>query len=461
MSRVLLVNPWVYDFAAYDLWSKPLGLLYIAAFLRKYDFQVEYIDCMDRYHPQLSKHKMISKKERYGCGPYYAEQLEKPSVLSKVPRKYKRYGLPEQFFLEELKGFMHIDAALVTVPMTYWYPGAFRVIELIKEMYKNIPIIIGGAYPTLCYEHAVKHSGADVIFQGSDIYELVKEVDSITPGKSRITGFPKSFSDYIYPAYDLYNHLNYVAILTSRGCPFHCTYCASNLITPTFEQRDVKSVLEELIFYYRRRKIHNIAFYDDALLVNPEEHINPLLEEVLKKHIKVNFFSPNGLHARFLNKETADLMYRSGFKEPRLSLETSNPELQNKTGGKVNNEDLEKAIKCLTEAGYKSKEISVYLMIGLPEQTLKEVIDSICYVSSLGTVIRLAEYSPIMKTPEWDKLEFPIDLDPLLHNNTVYGALHIPNLQKIKNLVRAVNYGTTLGVNVCETIRKGGTNLLD
>ena len=59
MSRVLLVNPWVYDFAAYDLWSKPLGLLYIAAFLRKYDFQVEYIDCMDRYHPQLSKHKMI------------------------------------------------------------------------------------------------------------------------------------------------------------------------------------------------------------------------------------------------------------------------------------------------------------------------------------------------------------------------------------------------------------------
>jgi len=46
---LLLINPWIYDFAAYDFWAKPLGFLYLAAILRKNGFAINYIDCLDSY----------------------------------------------------------------------------------------------------------------------------------------------------------------------------------------------------------------------------------------------------------------------------------------------------------------------------------------------------------------------------------------------------------------------------
>jgi len=43
-KTILLVNPWIYDFAAHDFWIKPLGLLSMPAFLRKNGHAVEFID---------------------------------------------------------------------------------------------------------------------------------------------------------------------------------------------------------------------------------------------------------------------------------------------------------------------------------------------------------------------------------------------------------------------------------
>ena len=48
--KILLVNPYIYDFTAYDLWLRPLGLLYIAAILKKYtDSELYWLDVLDRY----------------------------------------------------------------------------------------------------------------------------------------------------------------------------------------------------------------------------------------------------------------------------------------------------------------------------------------------------------------------------------------------------------------------------
>ncbi|MGI9568270.1 MAG: B12-binding domain-containing radical SAM protein, partial [Desulfobulbia bacterium] len=55
--HALLVNPWIHDFAAYDFWAKPLGLLTLAALLRRHGYIVSYIDCLDRFHPRAKKTK--------------------------------------------------------------------------------------------------------------------------------------------------------------------------------------------------------------------------------------------------------------------------------------------------------------------------------------------------------------------------------------------------------------------
>ena len=49
--HILLVNPYVWDFSAFDLWSKPLGMLYLAAVLRDNGYRVHWLDCLDVYFP--------------------------------------------------------------------------------------------------------------------------------------------------------------------------------------------------------------------------------------------------------------------------------------------------------------------------------------------------------------------------------------------------------------------------
>ena len=77
-KNILLINPWIYDFSAFDLWSKPIGLLYVASFLRSIGYEVNFIDCMDRSHPIL-KQKLknkIPKSKKFGTSKFYQEKIE-------------------------------------------------------------------------------------------------------------------------------------------------------------------------------------------------------------------------------------------------------------------------------------------------------------------------------------------------------------------------------------------------
>ena len=52
-KKILLVNPWIYDFTAFDLWLKPLGLLYLASHLLNQGYEVELLDCLNRLDPSF------------------------------------------------------------------------------------------------------------------------------------------------------------------------------------------------------------------------------------------------------------------------------------------------------------------------------------------------------------------------------------------------------------------------
>jgi len=120
MKNVLLVNPWIYDFAAYDLWLKPWGLLKISTILKKNGFNVYFVDAMDR------RHVLINKKNKDffdGTGKFPFKEIKKPKIIENVPRKYKRYGLGTESFKRALPD-TNIDIILVSSGMTYWYLGA-------------------------------------------------------------------------------------------------------------------------------------------------------------------------------------------------------------------------------------------------------------------------------------------------------------------------------------------------
>jgi radical SAM superfamily enzyme YgiQ (UPF0313 family) len=416
-----MVNPWIYDFAAYDLWIKPLGLLYLASILRKNGYAITYLDLLD---DSASSNLQKLHQRSFGQKKFYKDIIAKPLVYKTIPRRYGRYGISELQFITQLKQIPKPEVVLMTSIMTYWYPGVFRAIELIKQMYPRVPIILGGIYATLCYTHAKQYSQADYVISGPGEIEGIKLVNRLTGHHSTYIPNPQDLDSYPYPAFDLIRNLNYVCILTSRGCPFRCIYCASQLLSPQYQRRKPELVVKEIEFWYTKYQVQNFVFYDDALTFEPDQHLVPLLKMIIERKLPVYFHTPNGLYSRGITESVAQLMKQSGFQTVRLGLESCDAEFQTKSGGKITNTEFQRAILNLHNAGYTADQIGVYLLAGLPNQEAEEVEASIRFVKSCGARPYLSEYTPIPGTVLWEQAvsssPFDIASDPLLHNNSIF-----------------------------------------
>jgi radical SAM superfamily enzyme YgiQ (UPF0313 family) len=411
-KSILLVNPWIYDFAAYDMWARPLGLLYIGSLLRSYGCGITFIDC-------LQSGPMPRKPG--GHGKFRRKVVEKPAALAFFPRNYSRYGIDPDEFDKRLKAIPRPDAVLVTSLMTYWYPGVIEAIKRIKLTYDGIPVLLGGIYATLLPEHASKFSDADIIIQGEGEVAAVEALCTMWNLHRPCLSDMAALDALPYPAFDL-TVSPYVCIQTSRGCPYRCTYCASRIMSNGFIRRDPIRVAEEIGFW-SSRGIRDFAFYDDALLFEPELTAIPLMKEIIKSGIRAQFHCPNGLHANSISEEVAMLMKKSGFMTIRLGLETSDPVLQSETGSKITNPEFVRAVKNLHKAGYTNSDIGVYVLCGMPKQDIRQVIDTVDFVKASGAHPMIAEYSPIPGTALWTEAvrtsPFPIESEPLFHNNSI------------------------------------------
>lgn len=167
--QVLLVNPPIYDFSAYDFWLKPYGLLRVAGYLRG-QADVCLFDYLDRHHPLLPP-EARPHSDPWQRGRFYATPIAKPVLFADVPRRYRRYGLPRQRFQAFLADHGPFDVALIQTVMTYWYPGVQEVIDDIRALSPGTRIVLGGVYATLCTQHA-RNLGADLVIERSQLAPL-------------------------------------------------------------------------------------------------------------------------------------------------------------------------------------------------------------------------------------------------------------------------------------------------
>lgn len=423
-KNILAVNPWICDFKAYDFWIKPLGLLFVSALLEKNGFKVSLVDCMNRLHPSAEH---LVKYKNDGTGKFLSFEIDKPKLYEKVPRIYRRYGLSDEALFGDLDKIPVPDLIMVTSMMTYWYPGVHRMIRVLKERFPGVPVILGGVYASLCPEHAREKSGADHVVSRFDPVEFVKFACHLT-GMTPVF-LPPDFSYYPPPSYHLYPRLEYGVVMTSRGCPFKCSYCASPLLSPHFFRKKPDEAAGEILSLADRFNIEKFAFYDDALLVDQENHIIPILERLESSGRSFSFFTPNGLHGRYITPSLAKLMQRAGFRQLRISLESTDEKFLRQSGGKVTPGETEKAVNSLLDAGFSRDSIGIYLIMGIPGQSFEECNLSIEYVNRLGVQIRLSDYSPVPGTADFNSVRaiFGESLDePLFHNNTYHHYQDLP-----------------------------------
>jgi len=417
--KILLVNPWISDFTAYDLWSKPIGLLYIAKFLIKYGYEVELLDLTDRARWGGLKDNRYSD----GRGKYFKTIIEKPEAVRHIPRRFGLYGARPDDVMNYLGKAEKPDIVLMTSIMTYWYHGIIYTLNLLRQYFGSFKLILGGIYATLCPEHAKNVIMPDFLVAHYGEKKALQIIDSLTNAERDYSKIPE-FDDSGMLPWFLYNNIEYALILTSRGCPFHCSYCATRFLNTAFTRRNTEDVIEEIVYINNHYGVKDFVFYDDALLYRKKEHIFQVLNGLNKRGIKVHFHTPNGLFVREIDQETAELMKESGFKTIRLSVETVSEKFLQKSCYKINRNLVKEAIENLKKAGYKNSRIEVYLMVGMPGQKFDDVIESIKFISDLGAVSRLSYYSPIPHTKDWDIIlentSIPLNDDPIYTNNTVY-----------------------------------------
>ena len=440
--HILTVNPWIHDFAAYDVWAKPLGLLTLAAILRHHGYRVSYIDCLDRFHPNAPA---TAPPQRNGRGPYLKTEIPKPKGLDDVPRRYSRYGIYPEWFIEDLRAIPKPDLILVTSIMTYWAPGVKETIRTIRKVHPDPPVVLGGIYAGLCRDHAEKHAGADRVVTGPGEEKILRLAGRFAGWSGGLRFDADDLDAYPWPAFDLQRKIPYVPLLTSRGCPFSCAYCASHFLHPKRMQRSPESVVEEIRYWHESYGVTDFAFYDDALLVNAETHALPMLERIAASGIKVRFHTPNALHIREISEQTARLMVRTGFQTLRLGLETTDPDHRPSLDRKVTLAEFKQAVSTLKRAGFKARQIGVYLLVGLPGQSFESVKSAIHLVKQTGATPIPAYYTPIPHTALWDRAvassRYDLASDPVLTNNAIFPCQKEPFswdlITRLKEMVNA------------------------
>ena len=416
--RILGINPWIVDFAAFNLWSRPVGLLACLDMLRNTGASVALMDCLDRTWEDVS----WPKPNKCSAGHYPKEELPLPDGLDFMDRRYSRYGLPRELVRDALAALDPApDAIMVTSIMTYWYPGALDILEIAAELWPDVPRLLGGTYATLCTDHARAHANADLIQQGSleapanwsEFWALLGRPTPPIPANAGLS-----------LALDLYNAPLSAPILGSRGCPFTCAYCASRALYPDFTQGDPEYIYASLRAEYDRG-VRDFAFYDDALLINPKRWLWPLLDRIAEDALELRLHTPNAMHVRSLTAEVCQRLKQAGMHTVRLGLETT--DFDNRHDVKLTQKEWESGAQNLLDAGYDLDNIGVYILFGLPSQNLDNVAQAVAHVRAFGFRPHITHYTPIPGSPMFHEAvkasDYPIADDPLFQNNSIWPCI--------------------------------------
>ncbi len=436
--RLLLFQPPIYDFALFDLFLKPYGLLRLGRWFEESGYEVFFVNGLD--YNDKETNSLLGKPRRYsnGTGKFPRMRIPLPHGVDSE-RSFGRYGVLADILKRKVKD-ANPDIIFVTSGMTYWYKGVVEAVGICKELFPEIPVLTGGIYANLMPDHCKVSTGADYVVTGNteeSIKTVIKEHSLPVPG-GEIPKGPLMLEEVWKDA---------GVLRLNEGCPFHCDYCASDLLCKKFIKGNAEIAFEALLEMHGRFGTSNFAFYDDALLVNSEQSIKPFLELIIQKDLQLKFYLPNAVHLQFLDKDTAFLMKRAGFQEIRLGYESSSRDFHTDYDDKFEEDDLFRVVETLESAGFSKNKITAYVLGGLPSQQWKDVEGSIKTAASTGIRVSLAEYSPVPRTPLWGKsmelCSFPLDKEPLFHNNSFFpmkwDCYTLENMKYLKSLVQKLN----------------------
>jgi radical SAM superfamily enzyme YgiQ (UPF0313 family) len=206
-----------------------------------------------------------------------------------------------------------------------------------------------------------------------------------------------------FPARDLlvnqasYDSEDMGLLMTSRGCPYSCTYCATSIWDKKVRYRSVNNVIQEIKEVIKTYGTKQFAFKDDSFTVNRKRVIE-LCNRIVEENIKINWdcnVRVNGLDEVLLNK-----MKEAGCNSIKVGIETGSERIMTLINKKITLEECLRAAKLLKQAGI---HWTGYFMIGLPTETKDDMQKTLEFMRKLEPdFASISVYEPFPGTAMFD-----------------------------------------------------------
>ena len=300
-------------------------------------------------------------------------------------------GLKNLTLVETIKRIKRIKPKVVGISILS--ASTITAVPLAKEIKKELPHVIvgcGGTHvcvdPTFIerypyFDFAVKGEGELMM------YEIMKKMDDGKKVSGMYDGgyvkdlnslpFPDynliSFPEYGYPLDKVGKRWTAISIMSSRGCPFNCSFCCKSDSRRYVRYRSADNIFAEIETHYPISR-GEYSFVDDILTLNPKV-VTDLCKKIIAKKLKFSWIAMT--RADCLDIGLAKIMKKAGCRELLIGVESGDPRVRNEIVKKrVNDEDIFRAIKICRQVGIRS---SIFLMLGFPTEGKEEVEETLNY----------------------------------------------------------------------------------
>ncbi|PWH14890.1 MAG: hypothetical protein DDG58_12170 [Ardenticatenia bacterium] len=345
---------------------------------------------------------------------------------------------------------------------------AWRTAQAIKSVF-DVPIVLGGPHPSVLPEESVSRPEVDIVVRGegeetwvelSAVIErarrtaphltagqlldpqahLLDHVQGITyqtldgamhhnparPPIADLDSLPWPAYHYfkmerytnLQPAIDAVDGARSFSILTSRGCPYRCTYCSQSIMPQKWRARTPENILLEWRHLVEDLGAQEIGVLDDSANIRVDRlmRLADLLIEHRLNHVPWIFV--NGIRADLASKELLARMKQAGLKRTAFGVESGDPEILRSINKRIDMDTIRQAFKNAKEVGL---ETIGFFIVGLPgetEETMERTIRFACELDPLianfsmmtpypGTkVYEIVKEHGRMLVKDWDEYVF-------------------------------------------------------
>jgi radical SAM superfamily enzyme YgiQ (UPF0313 family) len=300
-----------------------------------------------------------------------------------------------------------------------------RIARLIREIDRDIKIIVGSFHPTFCPEEVMQNPDIDFVIGGEGeipLLRLVKELRKDSPkwetvpgicyrdGDGQVQNNPgvnliNNLDELPFPARELvlncdYNRYRVHTVSTTRGCPYTCSFCADRrLWGGKVRRRSVGSVIEELRLLKDTYEIDFVDFVDGTFTFD-REYLQTFCNAMINHKLNIEWRC-TGRYDN-LNEDLLQLMKQANCSGLYIGLESGSDRVLKAIDKKINVEKIIKVSRMVHSSGIPS---ATSIMLGLPDEGKEDMEATLKLIKKVKTdIFDVNSYIPLPGTPLYDAM---------------------------------------------------------